>query len=129
MAVRNANDAISMVQTADGAVIEMTSMLQRMRELGCSGCFGHQYHLLIRTALDAEFEALRAEITRIAVNTQFNGAAVFGQAADSTKAFQVGANASQTISVTFGNFNAGVEAAGAGLAGQQLPLPALSFWC
>ena len=89
-----------------------------MRELGVQAASDTGIPaLLIVTALDAEFEALRAEITRIAVNTQFNGAAVFGQAADSTQAFQVGANASQTISVTFGNFNAGVEAAGAGLAG------------
>jgi flagellin len=113
-AVRNANDGISMVQTAEGALIEIDNMLQRMRELGVQAA-SDTNTTSDRTALNAEFEALRDEITRIAVNTQFNGAAVFGQAADSTKAFQIGANASQTISVTFGNFNAGAEAGAAGL--------------
>ena len=125
-AVRNANDGISMVQTAEGALIEIDNMLQRMRELGVQAA-SDTNTTSDRTALNAEFEALRAEITRIAVNTQFNGAAVFGQAADSTKAFQVGANASQTISVTFGNFNAGVEAGAAGLAGNTASTASSKF--
>jgi flagellin len=116
MAVRNAGDAISMVQTADGALVEVTNMLQRMRELSVQAA-SETNGTNDLTALNTEYEALREEITRIAVNTQWNGSAVFGQAANSTKAFQVGANASQTISVTFGNFNAGAEAGGAGLAG------------
>jgi flagellin len=125
-AVRNANDGISMVQTAEGALIEIDNMLQRMRELGVQAA-SDTNTTSDRTALNAEFEALREEITRIAVNTQFNGAAVFGQAADSTKAFQVGANASQTISVTFGNFNAGVEAGAAGLAGNTASTSSSKF--
>ena len=125
-AVRNANDGISMVQTAEGALIEIDNMLQRMRELGVQAA-SDTNTTSDRTALNAEFEALRAEITRIAVNTQFNGAAVFGQAADSTKAFQVGANASQTISVTFGNFNAGAEAGAAGLAGNTASTASSKF--
>jgi flagellin len=116
MAVRNAGDAISMVQTADGALVEVTNMLQRMRELSVQAA-SETNGTNDLTALNTEYEALREEVTRIAVNTQWNGSAVFGQAANSTKAFQVGANASQTISVTFGNFNAGAEAGGAGLAG------------
>jgi flagellin len=125
-AVRNANDGISMVQTAEGALIEIDNMLQRMRELGVQAA-SDTNTTSDRTALNAEFEALREEITRIAVNTQFNGAAVFGQAADSTKAFQVGANASQTISVTFGNFNAGVEAGAAGNAGNTASTASSKF--
>jgi flagellin len=125
-AVRNANDGISMVQTAEGALIEIDNMLQRMRELGVQAS-SDTNTTSDRTALNAEFEALRAEITRIAINTQFNGAAVFGQAADSTKAFQVGANASQTISVTFGNFNAGVEVGGDGLAGNTASTSSSKF--
>ena len=115
-AVRNANDAISMVQTADGALIEVTNILQRMRELAIQAS-SETNSSTDRSALNTEFEALREEITRIAVNTQFNGAAVFGQAANSTKAFHVGANASQTISVVFGNFNAGATDGTAGLSG------------
>lgn len=116
MAVRNAGDAISMVQTADGALVEVTNMLQRMRELSVQAA-SETNGTNDLTALNTEYEALREEVTRIAVNTQWNGSAVFGQAANSTKAFQVGANASQTISVTFGNFNAGAEAGAAGLGG------------
>ena len=116
MAVRNAGDAISMVQTADGALVEVTNMLQRMRELSVQAA-SETNGTNDLTALNTEYEALREEVTRIAVNTQWNGSAVFGQAANSTKAFQVGANASQTISVTFGNFNAGAEAGSAGLTG------------
>jgi flagellin len=126
MAVRNTNDAISMVQTAEGALIEIDNMLQRMRELGVQAA-SDTNGSTDRTALNTEFEALREEITRIAVNTQFNGAAVFGQAADSTKAFQVGANASQTISVTFGNFNAGAEAGAAGLTGNTASTASSKF--
>lgn len=116
MAVRNAGDAISMVQTADGALVEVTNMLQRMRELSVQAA-SETNGTNDLTALNTEYEALREEVTRIAVNTQWNGSAVFGQAANSTKAFQVGANASQTISVTFGNFNAGAQANAAGLGG------------
>jgi len=112
-AVRNTNDAISMVQTAEGALIEVANMLQRMRELSVQAASGTNTSS-DNAALNSEYESLRDEITRIAVNTEWNGTAVFGQAANSSKAFQVGANASQTISVTFGNFNAGSSAGVAG---------------
>jgi flagellin len=126
MAVRNTNDAISMVQTADGALIEVTGILQRMRELAIQAA-SDTMGSTDRSAVNTEFEALREEITRIAVNTQFNGAAVFGQAANSTKAFQVGANASQTISVVFGNFNAGVTDGTAGLSGNTASTASSKF--
>ena len=126
MAVRNANDGISMVQTADGALIEITDMLQRMRELGVQAA-SDTNTATDRGALNTEFEALREEITRIAVNTQFNGTAVFGQAANSTKAFQIGANATQTISITFGNFNAGVTDGTAGLSGNTASTSSSKF--
>jgi flagellin len=126
MAVRNANDAISMVQTADGALVEVTNILQRMRELAIQAS-SETNSSTDRSALNTEFEALREEITRIAVNTQFNGAAVFGQAANSTKAFHVGANASQTISVVFGNFNAGATDGTAGLSGNTASTASSKF--
>jgi flagellin len=126
MAVRNANDGISMVQTADGALIEITGMLQRMRELGIQAA-SDTNTATDRGALNTEFEALREEITRIAVNTQFNGAAVFGQGGNSTKAFQIGANATQTISITFGNFNAGVTDGTAGLSGNTASTTSSKF--
>jgi flagellin len=110
-AVRNANDAISMIQTADGAMIEMTNMLQRMRELAVQASTGTNSSTDV-TALQTEFTALRDEIFRVVENTQWNGRNLLDGdlttgVADSdvaTVAFQVGANASQTITVDFGNF-------------------------
>ena len=72
MAVRNANDAISMVQTADGALVEVTNMLQRMRELAVQAASGTMGTTDI-AALDTEFDALREEINRIALNPEWNG--------------------------------------------------------
>jgi len=102
MAVRNANDAISMVQTADGALVEVEGLLQRMRELAVQAASGTMGTADIAAA-DTEFDQLRLEINRIALNTQFNGSALFPTGAASATNFQVGANASQTISVTFAN--------------------------
>ena len=103
MAVRNTNDAISMVQTADGALVEVTNMLQRMRELAVQASTG-TLSATDNDALDTEFHALRQEINRVSLNTEHNGSAVFASAAASATSFQVGANASQTIDVTFNNF-------------------------
>lgn len=101
MAVRNANDAISMVQTSEGALIEVTEMLQRMRELAVQASSATNTST-DRTALNTEFQALGAEIARIGGNTQWNGTNVLdGVATSGAQAFQVGANASQTISHTF----------------------------
>ena len=101
MAVRNANDAISLVQTADGAVVEIESMLQRMRELAVQAASG-SYTATDLDALNVEFEALTAEIERVADNTQWNGTNLLNGA--SAFAFQIGANASQTVSVTINDF-------------------------
>ena len=112
-AVRNANDAISMVQTADGAMIEMENMLQRMRELAVQGSTGTNSSTDV-TALQTEFTALRDEIFRVVENTQWNGTNLLdgdvdGSTNDAAVAFQVGANASQTITVDFGDFETGVD--------------------
>ena len=112
MAVRNANDAISLLQTADGAVGEMTSMLQRMRELAVQADNGTNSTTDL-TALDVEFEALKAEIERIADDTQWNGTALLSGA--SAFSFQVGANASQAISVTIKDFETAAGDATAGV--------------
>ena len=111
-AVRNANDAISMIQVGEGALKEVTNMLQRMRELAIQAS-SDSNTTADRTALNNEFTQLRDEITRINANTEWNGTAIFAQGAtaESSKVFQVGANASQTISVVFKNFDAGITAA------------------
>jgi flagellin len=81
-AVRNANDGISMAQTIDGAAEEMTSMMQRQRELAIQSLNG-TYSSDNRTAMDAEFNALSSELARVATTTKFNGINVM-QAATAT---------------------------------------------
>ena len=103
-AVRNANDAISMLQTADGAMEEQSVMLQRMRELGVLAQ-NDTYSSAQRTAMEDEFTALRDEIDRIGTDTQWNSMNLLdatggNMGGASTFSFQVGANSSQTIEVT-----------------------------
>jgi len=101
MAVRNANDAISMIQTEDGAMIEVTNMLQRMRELAVQASSGTNSST-DRTSLDTEFSALAAQIQQIGDDTTWNGTLILdGAGASGEQSFQVGANASQTIGHTF----------------------------
>jgi flagellin len=102
-AVRNANDAISMLQTADGALSEVADMLQRMRELGTLAQ-NDTYSTAQRVAMNDEFTQLQSEIDRIADNTQWNGMNLLdgtggNWGGGSLFTFQVGANAGQTISV------------------------------
>ena len=108
-AIRNANDAISMISTAEGALDEISNMLQRMRELAVQAGTGTT-DSADRTYMNTEFSNLRSEIDRIADNTQWNGRNILdGSAGASTGksavAFQVGSDYKQTISTTFGNFN------------------------
>ena len=102
--IRNANDAISMVATADGALIEVTNMLQRMRELALQASNGTTTSA-DRSYLSSEYANLLAEIDRIAENTQWNGTTILNHitTASSTFKYQVGANGGQTIAVDFGN--------------------------
>lgn len=102
-AVRNANDGISLLQTADSAMEGMSSLLQRMRELGVLAQ-NDTYSSAQRTAMDDEFSALLSEVDRIATDTEWNGMPLLdgtgGDLGDaSTFSFQVGANSSQTIEV------------------------------
>ncbi len=102
-AVRNANDAISMLQTADGALNEVSDMLQRMRELGTLAQ-NDTYSTAQRVAMNDEFSQLQSEIDRIADNTQWNNMNLLdgtggNWGGGSLYTFQVGANAGQTISV------------------------------
>ena len=108
-AIRNANDAISMIGTAEGALDEISNMLQRMRELAVQAGTGTT-DSADRTYMQTEFSALRSEIDRIADNTQWNGRNILDGSAGastgkSTVAFQVGSDYKQTISTSFGNFN------------------------
>ena len=106
-AVRNANDAVSMVNTAEGALDEITDMLQRARELAVQSGTGTTSSN-DRVFLDAEFDHLIAEIERVSANTEWNGRAIMagaagGAATVSGVTYQVGMDPSQTIAVNFGN--------------------------
>ena len=107
-AIRNANDGISMLNTAEGAMIEMTTMLQRMRELALQASSGTT-DVKDRTNLNKEYQALYQEIDRIADNTEWNGRKILNNTADGSSSgfveFQVGMNmgGTEAISVDFGN--------------------------
>jgi flagellin len=111
--VRNANDAISLIQTADGALIEVTNMLQRMRTLAVQAASDTNVAADV-TALQAEFALLRTEIDRIGSNTQWNGENVLDVSGGTsgTYAFQVGANATQQVSVTLKDYTTGGDITG-----------------
>ena len=107
-AVRNANDGISMIQTAEGGSVEVTNMLQRMRELAVQAANGTNSSTN-KASLQYEFAQLQKEIQRISSSTEWNGVKIIGPSADVVK-FQVGANSGQVISVSFKNIAAGLTA-------------------
>lgn len=97
-AVRNANDAISLSQTAGGAMSSITADLQRMRDLAVQAS-NSTYSSTDRASMQAEVSQLQAEITRIATSTQFNGVNLLN-GTFTAQNFQVGPNASDTISMS-----------------------------
>ena len=103
-AARNANDGISMLQVAEGAYVEVSNMLNRMKELAVQSNSG-TYSATDRTALDLEFSQLRSELQRIAENTQWNGYNILdgnaGGANVTDVAYQVGASSGQTMTAAF----------------------------
>jgi flagellin len=103
VAERNANDAISMSQTAEGALGQVSDILGRMRELSVQGANG-SLQSTDRTYLQTEFRSLQLEITRIMTSTKFNGVSLINQQS-SVVNFQVGISniSSDRISVTFGS--------------------------
>ncbi len=104
VATRNANDGISLAQTAEGALQQSTSILQRMRDLSLQAANGSN-DANDRTALQKEVGALQSELTRIADTTTFGGRKLLDGSFGST-AFQVGSNANETIDVSLGNAKA-----------------------
>lgn len=106
-AIRNSNDGISYAQTAEGALGEVTNMLQRIRELAVQSSSG-TYSNADRTNLDAEVTELKSQITNILGTTEFNGSRIFNSgsgsgytAASGAVAIQTGTNSGDTISVSF----------------------------
>ena len=103
-AVRNANDGISMAQTTESALGEVTNNLQRIRELAVEAANG-TYLTADRAALDVEVQQRVAEINRIATKTTFNGQNVLDGSLGSVD-FQVGANVGDTVAVDFSTIDA-----------------------
>ena len=110
-AVRNANDAISLTQTTEGALAEVTTSLQRIRQLAVQSQSGINSSS-DRAALQKEVSALKTEISRISTDTQFGGVDLLKGSYSAT--FLVGANAGQTISVNLSR-SGGFGASGLGV--------------
>jgi flagellin len=102
-AIRNANDGISLAQTAEGALGEVTNMLQRIRELSVQSASG-TYSDDDRANLQAEVAELTAQITDITTNTKFNGVTVFGTS-DVTIAIQTGSASADQTTLTVTGFD------------------------
>jgi len=95
-AVRNANDGISLIQTAEGALDQTTNILQRMRELSIQSANGTYNDSENRASLDAEFQQLLMEVDRIAETTKFNGQTLLDGKMEDV-ALQIGADSNQTV--------------------------------
>jgi flagellin len=103
--IRNANDGISLAQTADGSLDEVTNMLQRIRELSVQAASG-TYSSDDRDNMQTEVTQLTTQIGAIVSNTQFNGVNLFGTAgAGGDTVIQAGANAADTVTISIGDLS------------------------
>jgi flagellin len=106
-AIRNANDVISLSATAEGALSKVSESLQRMRELAVQSANG-SFSDGDRENLDAEFQQLGAEVTRVLESTRFNGKAILGDDAG-TLTFQIGASSSDTVDLVTTDMTANAD--------------------
>ena len=123
-AVRNANDGVNMMQTAEGAMVEQSNMLQRMRELAVQASNG-TYSVEQRAYLDIEFTALTSQISKIATETTWNGQYMLTgtntnsiSGVSGTFQFQTGQSSGQTVSVSIGSMDIG--SSGLNISGQSV---------
>jgi len=98
-AIRNANDGLSLAQTAESAIGVMTEHLQRMREIAVQSANGSNGSA-DRAQLSQEFTQLQNEIQRIATSTKFNGIAILDSGVSTVSSYQVGANSGETVNIT-----------------------------
>jgi flagellin-like hook-associated protein FlgL len=125
-AVQNANDAIGMIQTADGAVASVTDMLQRMRELSVQAA-SDTNTTKDRSSLDLEYQALKAEIERVFNNTQWNGENLLnGDHFGPVTSLQVGSEASQTIPLSLSALSVARLGGTANYGDHPSPAPSLT---
>jgi len=116
MAVRNLNDGINMMQTAEGAMVEQSNMLQRMRELAVQSMNG-TYSATQRGYLDLEFQALSTQVNDISVNTMWNDQVLLDDSVGEFQ-FQAGMSSGQTISVTINDM--GTSSDGLDISGKNI---------
>jgi len=121
MAVRNLNDGVNLLQTAEGAMVEQSNMLQRMRELAVQSSSG-TYSDKQRAYLQTEFSALSTQIDKIGSETTWNGMTVLtgttGGATTGTYTFQAGKDSGQTISIAIGS----MTVSGLGLSAETISI-------
>jgi flagellin len=113
-AIRNSNDGIALAQTAEGALSEVTNMLQRVRELATQSASGTYQDATDRAYMQAEVDELTAQIGQVITNTEFNGVVLF-DASTAAVTVQTGANAADTVDLTMADLTA--LAANGGAAG------------
>ena len=120
-AVRNTNDGISLIQTAEGATEQVTNMLQRMRELAVQAS-NDTNNNNDRSYLNLEFQSLTSQIGSIASYTQWNGANVLNGlgGASGVFSFQVGANSGQTISISLASMATDSTGVLSNISGQSI---------
>ncbi|QCI93180.1 flagellin [Novosphingobium sp. EMRT-2] len=112
--IRNANDGISLAQTAEGALGEVTNMLQRIRELATQSASGTYQDTTDRTYMQTEVDQLTSQIDQVITNTKFNGVALF-DGTTTTVTIQAGANATDTVDLEMSDLT--TLAASGGAAG------------
>ncbi len=123
--IRNANDGISLAQTAEGALGEVANMVQRMRELSVQALNGTN-DADSKSAIKSEMDQLNVQIVNVLTNTEFNGIKLFNGTTNTV--IQAGANASDTVTITANNLlaNAGITAVAAG-ATSPIDVTAVGF--
>ena len=111
-AVRNSNDGISLAQTAEGALNEVSNMLQRVRELATQSASGTYQDATDRAYMQTEVDELTAQMDQIVTNTKFNGVNLFDGSV-ATVTVQTGANGSDTVDLTMADLTALAASGGA----------------
>jgi flagellin len=110
--IRNANDGISLAQTAEGAIDEVGNMLLRIRELAVQSSSGTYQDATDRAYMQTEVDQLTAQIDQVVTNTKFNGVTLF-DASTATVAIQTGANAADTVDLNMADLTSLTASGGA----------------
>jgi flagellin len=110
--IRNANDGISLAQTAEGALSEVTNMVQRVRELAVQSASGTYQDATDRAYMQTEVDELTSQIDQVITNTKFNGVTLF-DASTATVTVQTGSNAADTVDINMADLTALAASGGA----------------